>query len=406
MTSLSEAPPIAPELAARLPASFLPALRDRLRQWDLLFPAEQRLLRAQLEYLAGLTQAESRKLFEKVSALESKMDLKQWSAAGDRVTIAGTAALARSPIYPAWRAEMESIFAEIDRGVESAATLKPRHRAVITVLPEAPAADISSLWPHIAPRGKWVKLDGPFGQSLDSLIRAIDARSLPSGLEPVEKTWALESSSRLTTRKLAPASVTLSFERLTAMRREFLDRLNAITKTLRSADEAHSRLQEVELAKYLGGGFEAEPRVREFVRSLLLSGNGALVFGNPFVQWGSTETLRRVQPQALISLFGIRNKPKPFSSLVMFEDQTRANPVEDQPDPEGSFTDSQILAEYVQLTCDRLLPYHQRTFQLLAAPALDRVLVLGPANLTAALPSAMPLEQLAPRILAWLERTA
>jgi hypothetical protein len=406
MTSPSDAPVISNQLAARLPASVLPPLRDRLRQWNLLFPAEQRLLKAQLRYLDGLPRAASLELFNKVAAVESKMDLKQWSAAGDRVTIAGTAALARSPHYPVWRTEMEEVFERIDSGVGESGSLQSRNRVVLTILPDVRIPEGSSLWPHISPRGKWIKLDGPVGTLLDPLIRELDSRPLPLGLEPIEKSWVIESAALISGGGTARASVTLSFDRLAPLRREFLDRLNAISKSLRSADEAHAQLQEVRIASHLDGGLESEPRVREFVRSFLLSGNGALVFGNPFVQWGSSETLRRVQPQTLIALFGTRPKPKPFSSIVMFEDQSRASPVEEQPDPEGSFTDAQILAEYVQLACDRLLPYHQRTFQLLAAPALDRILVLGPSILTASLPAAMPHEQLAPRILAWLERPA
>ena len=79
------------------------------------------------------------------------------------------------------------------------------------------------------------------------------------------------------------------------------------------------------------------------------------------MQWCASEALRRVQPQVLVAAFGIRDKPKPFSSLAWFEDQSRANPVPDQPDPAGSLVDDAMLSRYVYLTARRLAPYAGRT---------------------------------------------
>ena len=51
------------ELLARLPRTFVPALNEQMRGWDLLFPAEQRSIRAQLDWLARQPGAEFDKLF-------------------------------------------------------------------------------------------------------------------------------------------------------------------------------------------------------------------------------------------------------------------------------------------------------------------------------------------------------
>jgi hypothetical protein len=108
-----------------------------------------------------------------------------------------------------------------------------------------------------------------------------------------------------------------------------------------------------------------------------LSGNGSLVFNNSFVQWGSAEALRRVEPQVLIASFGIRPKVKPFSGSVLFEDQTRNNPVAEQDDPAGSLLDSLKLSEYVYLASRRVPSYEARSITLLTAQDLDSVLILG-----------------------------
>jgi hypothetical protein len=83
--------------------------------------------------------------------------------------------------------------------------------------------------------------------------------------------------------------------------------------------------------------------------------------------------------------FGIRPKLKPFSSVVLFEDQNRANPVPDQPDPEGSFVDARLLVEYVYLAALRGPEYADRTLFLMAVPEQKRVLALGPAAAMASL---------------------
>jgi len=143
------------------------------------------------------------------------------------------------------------------------------------------------------------------------------------------------------------------------------------------------------------------PRVREFVRSVLLSGNGSLVFSNSFVEWGASEALRRVQPQALVASFGMRQKLKPFSSLVLFEDQRRSNPVPDQDDPAGSLADAVLLAEYVYLASQRVACYADHTVTLLSAVDWSRVLILGPHAPALGAPAVTP-ERLTAFAVSWL----
>ncbi len=67
----------------------------------------------------------------------------------------------------------------------------------------------------------------------------------------------------------------LSFDALSPLRREFLKRLNAIQKDLRAADATYNDLRRLQFN--LGPPLHRCPLIREFVRTLFLSGNGSTV---------------------------------------------------------------------------------------------------------------------------------
>jgi len=203
--------------------------------------------------------------------------------------------------------------------------------------PPGVSPNAQPLWPEFSKDGSWLVLDRPFVETLPAFAGAIAKWVCPAALEEIERTWVLESDDRLS--GVAGASV-LSWDALGPLRREFLRRLNAVQRDLRSVDQTSEDLGRADINRLLVPAVAANPRVREFVRTLFLSGNGSLLFGNSFVEWGATEALRRAQPQVLIASFGVRKKLKPFSSVVLFEDQSRSNPVPDEGDPAGSLVDA------------------------------------------------------------------
>jgi len=366
------------ELMARLPRTFRPALNDQLRNWELLFPAEQRRLEAQLHFLADLPAGEFHRMFAPIVEVESRMDLPHWDSGAVGMSVHDTGLLARSPLYPAWRSEVEKVFARIDEEVEKAGSRLRVRRLVICVLPPGLPASDEPFWPRLARQGKWVRLDGPFERCLHPLAAALASRGPATGLEPVEQTWLFECESSLDPSVEGTPATVLSWAALSAIRREFLSRLNTIRRSLTAVDQTNQELKQLDLGRLLGGPAGRAARVREFVRTLFLSGNGSLVFNNSFVQWGSSEALRRVQPQVLIACFGIRPKLKPFSSVVLFEDQSRSNPVRDEDDPGGSLLDGLMLSEYVQLAAMRYLGGRDAPLTLMTAGGLDRMLLVGP----------------------------
>lgn len=372
----SARPEVGKELLEKLPRTFLPVLNQQLKEWDLLFPAEQRPIRATLDHLSGLPDADLDALLAPIKALEKKMNLPGWTASKDHLGIEDTSVLARSPLYPEWRSEVSKLFDKINAAVE----LPKTNKLVISVLPPGLPLDAAPLWPNLAKKGRWAQLERNFGADLDAIVGSLARRELPAGGEPVEHTWVLESVSHFSELANSANWTVLSYEALAAARSEFRRRMNEIDKDLRSADETFDGLRNVKIEMLLGPALETDRRIREFIRALFLSGNGAVLFNNSFVQWGASEALRRAQPQVLFCGFGIRQKLKPFSSLVLFEDQARANPVKEELDPAGSLVDIQLLCDYVYLTTERLSNYEGRTLHIFAAADSDLILLVAPPN--------------------------
>ena len=395
-------PAAAKELLARLPRTFRPALNDHLRQWDLLFPAERRVLEGQLGWLGALPGNELKRLFAPIVELEARMELPPWTSDAAGMTVRDVGILTRSPLYPRWRSEVEKVFAHIDSALSpSAAARVPR--LVLCVLPAGLPNASQPLWPELAQTGAWAQLDKPFGSMLSALVFSLARRRSAPVLEDIERTWVLECDTRFSPLSEETSTTVLSWTALAAIRREFLKRLNTIGRDLRAVDQATDELRRAGIAHLLSRPTGASPRVREFVRSLLLSGNGALVFNNSFVQWGASEALRRIQPQVLVASFGIRPTIKPFSGAVLFEDQNKSNPVPDEDDPAGSLTDALILARYVSLAAERVTAFQNRTLTMMAACDLDRVLVLG-TQAPAPASGRLSADELTAFTLQWLAR--
>ena len=389
-------------LLAKLPRTFVPALNEQIHNLDSLFPAEQRSLSAQIDWLDRLPDASFRELFGPLKQLEARMELPAWDVSTQHLTIRDTGILVRSPYYPQWRSEVVEVFRKIEAGVSAKAKTPSANRLIVCVLPGGLPHRSEPMWPRLEKQGRWIGIEKPFSEMLEPFAVAVADRSPAAGLDPVERTWALEYGSQLSGSDGFAAARVLSFDVLGAVRREFLQRLNTIHKDLRSADAVLEDLRRMDFRKLLPVRVEREACTREFIRDLFLSGNGSMLFGNSFVQWGAAEVIRRVEPQALFCSFGIRPKLKPFSSVVLFEDQKRANPVADEPDPEGSLTDARLLAEYVFLSGGRQPAFTDRTVYLFAVPEWNSILMLAPVRFSLSSERRLSTNDLCTGVTNWL----
>lgn len=373
-----------PVLLGKLPRTFVPALNEQIHNWDVLFPAERRALSSQMDWLASLPDADFKTLFDPIFAVEQRMALPAWNPATDRMSVTDTGILVRSPYYQQWRAAVEQAFSKIEAGIEAQGKRKRSNKLIVATMPAGLAPRTGALWPKLEKEGKWITLPQPFAEILPTLYRKVAARERRPEVEALESTWVFEYNPVLAELPVEAPVIGLSFEKLGSLRREFLLRLNRMKRDLNTLDLTYDELRKLDMRPWFPG--DGNAGVREFTRNLFLSGNGALLFGNSFVQWGASEAFRRAAPQATFCRFSVRPKLKPFSGVVLFEDQNRANPVPDQPDPEGSFVDCQLLMEYIHLAALRGTEYAGRLLALIAVPDEKRVLAIGaiPPNLNGA----------------------
>ena len=112
----------------------------------------------------------------------------------------------------------------------------------------------------------------------------------------------------------------------------------------------------------------------------LLSGNGTLLINNTFVEWATVQAIRRARPSVMLASFGIRNKVKPFSSLLIYADQEKANPIPAQMDTLGTYVDLEVLYQYIWQEFEKYAEYKRNTAYLFVGEGLDQLLLIAPGD--------------------------
>ena len=97
---------------------------------------------------------------------------------------------------------------------------------------------------------------------------------------------------------------------------------------------------------------------------------------NTFVEWAAVQALRRAQPRILVTRYGVRDKLKPFSSLLLFSQPRASDQIPLLEDPVGSFVDAEQLAYYVWLNAEKSPAYRNRTLYLFLAEGIDEMLAI------------------------------
>ena len=399
------------EVLGRLPATVRAFVLVELQKWPALFAPEQRYQRALLAHLSRLPIAELQQAVAGIARVEAEAGAGKLTG-GDpgRFQDDAQALLRTRRLLPAWRKEVDGFFQQVDPALES--ELYPANaprRLVVQIYGSGIATQAGKVWGRFKGTGVRVPLtlDGTAGSErfLRALFGGRDSGATApallaaareaAGLAPLDA-WIIESHEALHalcdgTAGAGPLTG-LSYDRLRQYRDDLTRALySKIQSGVESPQAFAAYARSLKIAPGPGAMLHTADVLQSFVRDVLLTGNGTLFVNNTFVEWAAVQALRRAQPRILVTRFGVRDKLKPFSSLLLFSQPRASDQIPLLEDPVGSFVDAEQLSYYVWLNAEKSPAYRNRTLYLFLAEGVDEMLAIrsdGPAAPAAALPAA------------------
>jgi len=376
-------------LVERLPVTMRPSLNQQLDAWETQFPFEQARLTLFLSGLESFQPSALDALTAPLRTLETKMGVEHWNFSTNADTMENASMLARSQYYAEWRAEVQRVFEAVNAGAgKSAPAPGAPARLVLVVLPESLPFDPHTIWKRWDRRGQEIKISGDARRITELLIQGqpgapgIAALLAQQGAIDSSDLWLIDADAKLDSLLTAASrasACSLNYAELKPFRDKFLAEVNTVPKSIEITDQTLAAMRHQNWDRWWPAPLAGQTRLRSFVIDLFLSGNGALIFSNAFVEWAASEALRRARPRVLIARFGLRAKPKPFTSIAIFENQQRISALPDVEDPEGSATDALILARYIGLAVSRY-PEQDQTFCLCVSESLNSAYLIPAAG--------------------------
>ncbi len=368
-------------LLERLPVTFSTYCYDQIKEWPLLFPAEK----SYYERLFGLLDRSDPQLVEDLFAAlreaERKMGVNEKVWPKRQFTLDQVDFLNRSPHYPEWRQAVARIFSRLDPLLDAEVARAGQARLVLVATPAELPVGPDRMWLRIRRHGKRIPLKTaaeddwkrPLGQLLAA--HAASQKQSPYG------TWLIEASDGLSAAKPAPGLVALSYQRLEHYRARLMGEVRRMLEKeeIRGPRELSARLKQLKVLPS-ESDLAQDPVLAEFLRAVLLNGNGTLLINNTFVEWATIQAVRRARPSLAVVGFGIRNKIKPFSSLLIYADQQTSNVIPNQADTLGSYVDLEVFHDYVWQEFEKYAEYRRNTAYVFAGEGLDEMLVIAPPD--------------------------
>jgi hypothetical protein len=378
-------------LFERIPATFSTFFFEQIKDWDTLFPAERNYFERLFTLIDKLPPQEFEELFSTLRGIEVKMGVneKNWPRRSfklDQVDF-----LNRNAHYPEWRAEIAKIFSRLDPVLDADTSRRGRPRLAVVISPGELPVGPDRMWMRL--KGRRVSLEAPLEPAKHL------APLLACGEAPPYDRWLVQASADLPPAK---DTVALDYDALAAYRQRLMNEVQQIVdkEQIRGPRELGARLRKIKILES-EGTHASDPILAEFTRAVLLAGNGTLLINNTFVEWATIQAIRRARPTMTLCSFGIRNKLKPFSSLLIYADQEKVTPVPTQVDTLGTYVDLEIFYQYIWQEFEKYAEYRRNTVYLFTAAGMDEVLVNAPPDF--ALPKQTTPEKLAAAAREWLQ---
>ena len=402
------------EVLARLPATVHAFILVELQKWPLLFDAERRYQHALLEHLSRLSTPDLDQMVVGIARIEAEAGANR---VGDRNPARfqdeAQALLRKRGLVVAWRQQVDAFFQKIDPVLET--QLYPANaprRLVVQLYGSGITVEREKLWRRFKGAGVRVPLNLEGTDSAERFLEALFGARHGDGVAPPLLTGAVESAPldawlieahealhNLCAAKGGAASagpVTgLSYDRLRAYRDDLTRALNAkIQSGVESPQAFAAFARGLQIAPQPGALLYSADVLVAFVRDVLLAGNGTLITNNTFVEWSAVQALRRAQPRILVTRFGVRDKLKPFSSMILFSQARASDQIPVAQDPVGSFIDVEQLSYYVWLNAEKNPAYRRKTLYLFLAEGVNEMLAIR-SDAPAATASTVPPARLA-----------
>jgi len=396
-------------LIQRLPVTLRPALYGQLAEWETLFPFERRRVQEFMRGVASFDPPALNALLEPMLRLEAKMGVARWDFSQTANTMENASLLARSAFYAEWRDQVQRIYAAVEAAAHASTQPHILHpRLIAVILPKCLPFERAALWKKWGDRGVEVSIDGDASRISDLFLRgpsSIPGLLAQQGSHESSDFWLLDAGYGLPTLSAGPdAASSLNYVALRALRDHVLAQANSIPKNIEVTDRTLASIRSENWDQWWPAELEGPAPLRKFVIDLYLSGNGALIFSNAFVEWAASEAIRRARPRVLFARFGLRAKPKPFTGIAIFENQQRISALPDVDDPQGSAVDALILARYILLAAQRYPEGAQTAFLCIAESAQSAYLILPEAFKTGwTNPNKATPEQIAQGLIQYLD---
>lgn len=398
----------------RLPVTFRTYCYEQFNEWLLLFPAEQSYYERLFSVLDRMQAEAVEMLFAPVRDAEKLMGVNPRTWPSRQFTLDQVDFLNRNAHYAEWRAAAAAIFARLDPILDAEIASKGRPRLMVVLSPAELPVGPDRMWLRIADRGSRIAIAAPDdpAEFVPELLTGASkaARAKPIWSEYAERfarpfdSWTVECGSDLAAAHPDSGAVRISYTQLDNYRKRLMAEVSQVVRAekIPGPRQLSARLKKMKLLPS-ESELAAVPLLAEFARSTLLSGNGTLLINNTFVEWASVLAVRRARPSLTVIGFGIRNKVKPFTSLLIYADQETSNPVPNQMDTLGSYVDLEIFHQYLWQEFEKYAEYRNNTAFLFACKGMDQMLVIAPPDFPLKpSDSPVPLPKIHQRLREWM----
>lgn len=334
----------------RMPLSLLPSILRQVMNYDWQFPAEQRSLRRQLDYLESLTPEVFGSLMKPFISLRLDPTLEKvdWVNQPERYEEQFGAELWSSLQFDDYRKTVLEYEDTLSEAIEDEPPAIPRFSLV--VIGRGVDKSQIDLFNELRPHGVLftnIKPEVGLRDLLDFLVARAAAH--PGAYAH----WYIDGGQPESGCGAEEGVTTTSFARVAEAALQELKMTNLfIERSQRSRsvgpEAVRSYMASLGPAELGLNEQTSDPVLAHFETSLLTEGAGTQIFSTTFVQWAARECLRRAQPLTLLARFAPRQQMAPMNELL------KRDPLKQLNDPQGSLIDAEMGAYYTWINQRRL----------------------------------------------------